>query len=90
MYDFYDGTGHHHGSQYKQNTAYKKADPKPSLGTSSTSSTFWLTLTLFRYIGINFGQLYSFGLWTKILKTQNNLLDKCLIQFIANCMDVVM
>ena len=90
MYDFHDDAGHHHGSQYKQITTYKKAGPKPSWGTSTTSSTFWLTLTLFRYyFGIDIGKLYPFGLWAKLLKTQNNLLDKCLIQFIADCMDVV-
>ena len=27
MYDFHDDAGHHHGSQYKQITAYKRQAP---------------------------------------------------------------
>ena len=79
--DFHDDAGHHHGSQYKQIIALKRQVPSLAwaLHLPCTSYTFWLTLTLVRYFGINFGKLYSFGLWAKLPKTQNNLLDKCLI-----------
>ena len=43
---------------------------------------FWKlldTLWYLRYFGIDFGKLYSFGLWAKFIRIQNNLLDRCLI-----------
>ena len=58
MYDLHDDAGHHHESQYKQITAFKRQDLSLAwalLGTLGTSATFWLTLTLV---------LGNFTLWT--------------------------
>ena len=30
MYDFHDDAGHHHGSQYKQITAFQRQAPSPA------------------------------------------------------------
>ena len=68
MYDFHDDAGHHHGSQYKQISAYKRQAP-------SLAWALFGTLDILASLG-NF-TLLDLGL--NLLKTQNNLLDKCLI-----------
>ena len=38
MYDFHDDAGHHHGSQYKQITAYKRQAQSPAWALSLLES----------------------------------------------------
>ena len=77
MYDFYDDAGHHHRSQCKQSTAFKRQDQSLAWALLGTSGHFWkpLLLDIFRKLG-NFA-LLDFGL--NLLKARNNKLDKCLI-----------
>ena len=63
MYDFHDDAGHHHGSQYKQITAYKRQAPKPSLGTIGISWALLGTLDILALLCL--GKLYSLGLQAK-------------------------
>ena len=73
MYDFHDDAGHHHGSQYKQITAYKRQAPSLAW---ALLGTLWYFRHFWHYLWENF-TLLDFGL--NLVKTQNNLLDKCLI-----------
>ena len=62
MYDFHDDAVHHHGSQYKQITAFKRQDPSQAwafLGTFGNSGTLFSILDIF---GIGFGKTLLF--WT--------------------------
>ena len=87
MYDFHDDAGHHHGSQCKQGIAFKRQDPSlawPLLGTSGHS---WKLLPLDIFWQLGNLALLDFGL--NLLKARNNRLDKPLIWFIDNCIDIV-
>ena len=74
MYDFYDDARHHHRSQCKHWTAFKRQDP----------SLAWALLLLLGTLG-TFGKLYKLGNFVhldfglNLLKARNNKLDKCLI-----------
>ena len=41
MYDFHDDAWHHHGSQYKQITAYKRQDPSQAEAFLGTFENSW-------------------------------------------------
>ena len=69
MYDFHDDAGHHHGSQYKQITAYKRQAP----------SLAWALFVTLEILALSMGNFTLLDLGLNLLKTQNNLLDKCLI-----------
>ena len=59
MYDFHDDAGYHHGSRYKQITAYKRQDP-------SQAKTFsWALSGTLDILALSLRKLYSFGLWAK-------------------------
>ena len=55
MYDFHDDAGHHHGSQYKQITAYERQAPSPAWALFGTLDTF----------GIIFGKTLLFWTWAE-------------------------
>ena len=59
MYDFHDDAGHHHGSQYKQITAYKRQAPSPAWALS------WALFGTLDTLALSLGRFYSFGLWAK-------------------------
>ena len=46
MYDFHDDAGHHHGSQCKHWTAFKRQDPSLAWALLGTSGHFWKALLL--------------------------------------------
>ena len=79
MYDFHDDAGHHHGSQYKQITAYKRQAPSLAWALPLLLPPFDLHQLCLGILALTLGNftLLDFGL--NSLKTQNNLLDKCLI-----------
>ena len=58
MYDFHDDAGHHHGSQYKQITAYKRQAP-------SQAGALWALFGTLDILALSLGKLYSFGRWAK-------------------------
>ena len=58
MYDFYHDAGHHHRSQCKHLTAFKRQDP------SLAWALHFLAISL-AYLCRNYGKLYSFGLGPK-------------------------
>ena len=67
MYDFHDHAGHHHGSQYKQITAYKRQVPGPTWALTHSWAFFGTLDTL----ALSLRKLYSFQLWAKFtLKTE--------------------
>ena len=70
MYDFHDYAGHHHGSQCKHWTAFKRQDPNLAWALLGTSGHSWALLEsfTFRYI-LEIGKLCSFGLWTKFTES---------------------
>ena len=63
MYDFHDDAGHHHGSQCKHWTAFKRQGPSLAWALLGTFRHFWKALLL----GI--GKLCSFGLWAKFTES---------------------
>ena len=75
MYDFHDDAGHHHGSQYKQITAYKRQAPSLARALLLLLPPFGLHMLCLDILALTLGNftLLDFGL--KLLKTQNNLLD---------------
>ena len=77
MYDFYDDAGHHHRSQCKHWTAFKRQDPSLAWTLLGTSGHFWKALLLDIFLKLGDFALLDFGL--NLLKARNNKLDKCLI-----------
>ena len=65
MYDFHDDAGHHHGSQYKQITAYKMQDPSQAWTFSGTFGNSWILFGILDILALALMKLYSFGLWAK-------------------------
>ena len=63
MYDFHGDAGHHHGSQYKQFTAYKRQDPSQAWAFLGTIGNSWALFGTLDFLVLSLGQLYSFGLW---------------------------
>ena len=86
MYDSHDDDGHHHVSQYKQIAAYKRQAPSLAWALLGTLWALFGTLDILHYL---WETLLFYDLGLNLLKSQNNLLDKCLIQLIVDCMDVV-
>ena len=74
MYDFYGDARHHHRSQCKHWTAFKRQDPSLAWALLGTSGHFWKALLL----GI-LGNFALLDIGLKLLKARNNKLDKCLI-----------
>ena len=78
MYDFYDDARHHHRSQCKHLTAFKRQDPSLAWALFrnfwallDTSGHFWALLESFTFGHIlEIGKLCSFGLWAKFTKSR--------------------
>ena len=94
MYDFCDDARHHHRSQCKHWTAFKRQDPSLAWALFGnfwalldTSGHFWKALLLGIFWKLGNFALLDFGL--NLLKAGNNKLDKCLIWFIDNYIDVI-
>ena len=68
MYDFYDDARHHHRSQCKHWTAFKRQDPSLAW---ALLGTLWALLESFTFRHIlEIGKLCSFGLWAKFTKSK--------------------
>ena len=82
MYDFYDAARHHHRSQCKHWTAFKRQAPSLAWGLLDTFLA-QLLLGTFGYFWkpllLEIGKLCSFGLLAKFTKARNNKLVTYLI-----------
>ena len=79
MYEFHDDAGHHHGSQYKQITAYKRQAPSLAWALPLLLPPFSLHEHCLGILALTLGNFTLLDLGLNLLKTLNNLLDKCLI-----------
>ena len=82
MYDFHDDAGHHHGSQCKHWTAFKRQAPSLAsalLGTFRNFRHFTFWLYLWHIYAEIMGNFTLLDLGLNLLKARNNKLDKCLI-----------
>ena len=70
---FYDDAGHHHGSQYEQITAYKRQAQSPAWALS------WALFGTLDILALSLENFTLVDVGPNLVKTQSNLLDKCLI-----------
>ena len=65
MYDCHDDAGYHHGSQYKQITAYKRQDPSQAWAFLGTFGNCWILFGILDILELALEKLNSFGLLAK-------------------------
>ena len=65
MYDFHDDAGHHHGSQSKQITTYKRQAPSLAWAFLGSFRIFCILFGILDILALALGKLYLFGVWAK-------------------------